>query len=115
MCDHFKGAKGCSVGYAEGEISLRYHDTVVARFYFDTGQLILNHGGWLTYYTKERINRFMNVLDLSAGLYQHRKVWTVSYTPGKNYSDERIEERWDHIDVGSCPELAINTGVTCSP
>jgi hypothetical protein len=89
MIDNFKDAKGCSVGFAEGELSLRYHDTVVARYYFDTDTLVLDHGGWLTYYTKERINRFCTVLDLNARLYQHRKVWHVATALGS--------VRWCHI------------------
>jgi hypothetical protein len=105
MKAEFKGAKGCSVGYAEGELSLRYHDTVVARFYFDVGALILDHGGWRTYYTKERINRFCNVLGLPVGVHQRNKFWFI--TPDADQFGPTID--WGHIDDGDAPEICINT------
>lgn len=74
----FKGAKGCGVRYSGDELTLVYHDTDVASWYPPNGHIVLRHGGWTTPYTKERINRFLDVLDIGARLYQHRKVWFVS-------------------------------------
>jgi len=78
MKAEFSGAKGCNVGFMLGRLSLAYHDTDVAVWEPDTGTIRLDHGGWVTYYTKERINRFLDVLDIGARLYQHRKRWYVS-------------------------------------
>lgn len=102
MKAEFAGAKGCAVRYHNGELSLQYHDTVVASFRWDAdardggncGVLSLGHGGWLTYYTKERINRFIGVLDLPLGLYQERKVWYVQTMPWSSHD----RTRWSHID-----------------
>lgn len=123
MRAEFKGAKGCSVGYSEGELSLKYHDTVVARFYFDTGTLILEHGGWRTYYTNNRINRFCEVLGLPVSVYQKSKRFFVAYETNDlacNLDTQRFETKratidWGHIDDGNACELAVETGLTVSP
>ena len=102
----FKGAKGCSVGYSEGELSLKYHDTVVARFDLPTGHLTLDHGGWRTYYTKERINRFCDVLGLPVAVFQHKKRFQIDHVAGLD--SQRVD--WGHIDEGDAPEVCIETG-----
>jgi hypothetical protein len=109
LLDNFKGAKGCSVHYRSGsELSLQYHDTTVAHYNLDTGLLTLDHGGWRTYYTKERINRFCDVLGLDVHVYQHRKRFQVGH--GDVYAID-----WGHVDDGDAPIVAIETGcVPCS-
>lgn len=100
--DNFKGAKGCAVQYGGGELSLQYHDTVVACYNFDTGRLTLQHGGWRTYYTKERINRFCDVLGLDVGVYQERKRFKVCH--GNEVTD------WGHIDDCDDPTITLELG-----
>jgi hypothetical protein len=89
----------CNVGLAENELSLRYHDTVVARYYFDSETLILEHGSWVTKMTKERINLFCDVLDLPVYVSQSKKVWYV-------HSPESCKE-WSHVSTGYPCELAV--------
>lgn len=72
--------KGCNVSYGLKHLTLRYHDTDVASWYLESGEIVLRHGGWLTLYTRERINRFLSVLDIGAQLYQAKKVWYVAET-----------------------------------
>lgn len=106
MRAEFKVAKGCSVRYHDGELSLQYHDTVVASYNFGTGQLTLEHGGWRTYYTKDRINRFCEVLELPVSVYQKSKRFIVDWDDGKR----RVQSDWGHIDDGDECELAIMPG-----
>lgn len=106
MKAEFKGAKGCNVGFAENELTLRYHDTTVARYYFDTNTLILEHGGWRTHYTKDRINRFCDVLGLDISVWQKNKRFWISIPPGVPGEVFRFVD-WGHIDDGDAPEVAI--------
>ena len=103
MVAEFKGAKGCSVSYFQGVLSLDYHDTRVASWDTTSGEITLNHGGWLTYYTKERINRFLRVLDIGAGVSQHRKVWIVTE------SEWDGSRAWDRIEEPDTPVFTLAT------
>jgi hypothetical protein len=102
LLDNFSGAKGCHVGYSGDELSLTYHDTIVATLECSTGTLELCHGGWRTHYTKERINRFCDVLGLSVGVYQTKKRFKVEH--------EGTVQDWGHIDDGDDAPLWVHTG-----
>lgn len=56
-----------------GTIGVRFHDTIIVRFYA-SGSLDLNSGGYRTNTTKERINRY---LPEGYSLYQRAKVWRI--------------------------------------
>jgi hypothetical protein len=88
-----RGKRAVHVGYSEGELSLRYHDTVVARYYFDTDTLILEHNGFRTATTKSRINDFCDVLGLRTTVSQHAKRWYITIMGGP----QRGEHDWGHI------------------
>ena len=103
MVAEFKGARGCRVEYFQGNLSLTYHNTKVADWDTLGGTITLNHGGWLTYYTKERINRFVRVLDLGAAVYQRRKRWFVMDVG----TDKDTE--WDTLDGGYNPVYTLET------
>jgi len=97
--EHIKGMRSTTVGYSEGELSLKYHDTVVARYYFDTCTLILEHNGYRTATTKNRINGFCEVLGLPVSVYQHKKRWYIARRPsGVHHGPERKCIDWGHID-----------------
>jgi hypothetical protein len=89
----------CNVGFAENELSLMYHDTIVARYYFDSATLILEHGSFTTKTTKERINLFCDVLDLPVHVSQSKKMWQV-HSPGQC-------QDWSHVATGYPCEIAV--------
>jgi hypothetical protein len=89
-----RGQRAVHVGYSEGELSLRYHDTVVARYYFDTDTLILEHNGYRTVTTKKFINHFCDVLGLRTTVSQSAKRWYITVMGGP----QRGEHDWGHID-----------------
>jgi hypothetical protein len=101
MVAEFKGAKGCNVSYFQGELALDYHDTRVASWDINSGTITLNHGGWLTHSTKERINRFLRVLDVGAGVTQSRKVWYVA----ESCLDS--SRAWDRVEDSDTPEFTL--------
>ena len=100
--------KGCNVSYGGGELALDYHDTRVASLDFTTGRLTLEHGGWRTHYTKERINRFCDVLGLSVGVFRRRKRFIITH------AGHEID--WGHIDDSdTAHEVGIDTGFMVAP
>ena len=106
--EHVKGARSTTVGFSEQELSLKYHDTVVARYYFDTQTLILEHNGYRTSTTKNRINGFCDVLGLPCSVYQHKSRFHVAHRPsGVLFGPDRAVIDWGHIDDCDDCEIAI--------
>ena len=106
--EHIKGMRSTTVGFAENELSLKYHDTVVARYYFDTQTLILEHNGYRTSTTKNRINGFCGVLGLPAGVYQHKKRFHIHHRPsGVLFGPDRVTIDWGHVDECDDDEISI--------
>ena len=66
--DVFRTKRATTVGLAEGEISVKYHDTVVFRYYVDTGDIEIDTGGWYSYTTKQRFNECFDACDIPAGV-----------------------------------------------
>lgn len=89
--------RSTTVGHAEGEITVKYHDTIVFRYYVDTGDIEIDTGGFETYTTKARINECFEDCDIPARVYQetrrkrandppwydasHRRQWWVWFRP----------------------------------
>jgi len=83
--------RATSVGLAENELSVRYHDTVVFRFYVDTGDVELDTGGWYSYTTKARLNQCLSACDIPATVYQHTRPKRAS---DPSWSDATTRRRW---------------------
>ncbi len=72
--------KAVNIGSAEQEVSIAYHETVVARMYLDDGLVTFDSGGHRGKYTKDRINRFLRVLGVPMKVVSSKKVWFVDCT-----------------------------------
>jgi len=68
------------------DILAKYHNTIVTRFK-DNGDIILDSGGWRTTSTKERINWFLNGINL----YQEKGVWYLIKAWSLDHK-ERVEK-----------------------
>ena len=84
--------RATSVGLAEGELSVKYHDTVVFRYYVDTEDVELDTGGWYSYTTKARLNACLDACDLPARVYQHTRPRKASDAPWE--ADVEARRRW---------------------
>ena len=87
----FKTKRATKVGLAEGEITVKYHDTIVFRYYVDTGDVELDTGGWYSYTTKARLNQCLTACDIPAGVYQHTRPKRASDPP---YADAEYRRKW---------------------
>ncbi len=56
--------------------AVRYHSTDVVRW-SDKGKIILNHGGYMTYTTKARMNQASNQFKLGFDVFQKDFEWFV--------------------------------------
>lgn len=84
------------------EIVVRYHATDIITFRYGKST-ILNTGGYFTYTTKDRMNRFS-----PAGIYSDRGIWYIN--GGSNryvYSDNVIEVTHDGIPLGIEPDTGL--------
>ena len=70
---HMRTKRSTQVGLAEDELTVRYHDTIVFRYYVDHGDVELDTGGWYTHTTKERINDALSICNIPATVYQHTR------------------------------------------
>lgn len=77
----------------DGSRAIQHQDTVIVIKQTD-GTIILNSGGWRTYTTKERINRY---LPAGVHLYQENHEWILEVR--KNSSPERIALFIDDIRI----------------
>jgi len=86
---HFATKRSTTVGLAEGELSVKYHETVVFRYYVDTGDVEVDNGGWATPTTKERINDCLDLCDIPASIYQETRRKRKSDPPGTTREDRK--------------------------
>ncbi len=87
----FRTKRATQVGLAEGEISVKYHDTVVFRYYVDTGDVELDTGGWYSYTTKARFNECFDACDIPAGVYQETRRKRAS---DPAWADAEYRRQW---------------------
>ena len=87
----FKTKRATKVGLAEGEITVKYHDTIVFRYYVDTGDVELDTGGWYSYTTKARLNQCLDACDIPAGVYQETRPKRADDPP---YADAEYRRKW---------------------
>ena len=79
-----KSQKATSVGLAENEISVRYHDTIVFYYAVDTGDIELQTGGWDTPTTRRRLNTCLDACGIPAQANRHKgKTWIHFRTTGQ--------------------------------
>jgi len=86
-----KTKRATRVGLAENEITVRYHDTIVFRFYVDTGDVELDTGGWYSYTTKARLNQCLSACEIPATVYQHTRPKRAS---DPSWYDASMRRRW---------------------
>lgn len=63
------------------EIDIRLHDTDIIAVEAK-GHLFIDHGGWETVTTKQRINEFFKMYDLPFGVVQKNFEWYFVTVPG---------------------------------
>lgn len=78
-----------------GDIAVKLHNTDVVT-YKPNGDVVLNSGGWRTYTTKDRINKFAPIRWLS----QERGVWYVM--------------NWEGVEVGYDDGMVVHPDGTYS-
>ena len=81
-----------NVFHAEKATSMVYHSTMVAKFYHETGEVVLDHGCWMTATTKKRMNQFAEMNELSFRVYQEDFAWYVWF-PGEERATIPFEDR----------------------
>jgi len=89
--DAMRTKRATRVGLAEGEITVKYHDTIVFRYYVDTGDVELDTGGWYSYTTKARLNECLAACDIPAGVYQETRPKRADDAP---YMDKEWRRTW---------------------
>ena len=77
LVNEFKGAKAVNVGFAENEVSVAYHETVVFRYYLDDGLVEFCADGHKGKYTKDRINRALQCVGVPMRVISKSKEWFV--------------------------------------
>ena len=88
---HMSTKRATQVGLAEDELTVRYHDTIVFRYYVDHGDVELDTGGWYTHTTKERINDALRICNIPATVYQHTRPKRADDPP---WADAEYRRRW---------------------
>lgn len=71
------GKVGTRIYTENGFTVIRYHSTDVVKF--NQHEIVLNHGGWQTNTTKNRMNQTSNQFDLGFSVFQNDYAWYVSF------------------------------------
>ena len=81
-----KSKRATSAGHAEGEVTYKYHDTIVFRYYVGSMDVEIDFGGYDTQTTRRRINEAFDACDLPAQLHRDK---------GQTWLHFRLtDERW---------------------